>query len=183
MSTLFHHTVLPICAAISLALSIPMADAAPPRKADRSAKTSSTRAAPSASNRTATTGARANTSTRSTTGTRSTRASGGDTRAVSGSNNNINIDNSRTVNVNANGDGCHNCGGWDDDDWDVGRAMVTTAAVVGTAAVIGSMVNSVPASCVPVNYNGIVYQQCGATWYQPQYVGSNVNYVVINAPY
>jgi hypothetical protein len=28
-------------------------------------------------------------------------------------------------------------------------------------AVVGSMVRSVPPGCVPVNYSGIVYQQCG----------------------
>ena len=41
------------------------------------------------------------------------------------------------------------------------------------------MVNSVPANCVPVNYGGMVYQQCGSQWYQPQ--GSQ--YVVVNPPY
>jgi hypothetical protein len=32
---------------------------------------------------------------------------------------------------------------------------------------------------VPVSYGGIVYQQCGSTWCQPQ--GSQ--YVVFNPPY
>jgi hypothetical protein len=41
------------------------------------------------------------------------------------------------------------------------------------------MVQTVPASCVPINYGGMVYQQCGSTWYQPQ--GSQ--YVVVGAPY
>jgi hypothetical protein len=50
---------------------------------------------------------------------------------------------------------------------------------MGTAAIIGSMVNTVPASCVPVNYGGMIYQQCGSTWYQPQ--GSQ--YMVVNPPY
>ena len=35
------------------------------------------------------------------------------------------------------------------------------------------------AGCVPVNYGGMVYQQCGSTWYQPQ--GSQ--FVVVNPPY
>jgi hypothetical protein len=44
------------------------------------------------------------------------------------------------------------------------------------------MVSSVPASCVPVNVNNVVYQQCGSTWYQPQYAGSQVQYEVVNPP-
>ena len=38
-----------------------------------------------------------------------------------------------------------------------------------------------PPSCVPVVINGITYQ-CGSTWYQPQYAGSTVQYVVIAPP-
>ena len=59
-------------------------------------------------------------------------------------------------------------------------AVATTAAV--TSAVVGSMVHSIPPSCVPVVINGITYQQCGTTLYQPQYVGSSVQYVVIAPP-
>lgn len=40
----------------------------------------------------------------------------------------------------------------------------------------------VPANCVPVIINGISYQQCGSTWYQPQYVGTTLQYVVVVAP-
>src|SRR4029434_5488473 len=42
-----------------------------------------------------------------------------------------------------------------------------------------SMVATVPPNCVPVNYGGMIYQQCGGTWYMPQ--GSQ--YVVVNPPY
>jgi len=38
----------------------------------------------------------------------------------------------------------------------------------------------VPAKLVLVN--GITYQQCGSTWYQPQYSGSQANYIVVNPP-
>jgi hypothetical protein len=48
-----------------------------------------------------------------------------------------------------------------------------------TSAVVGSRVATVPASCVPVNYGGMVYQQWGSTWYQPQ----GTQYVVVNPPY
>jgi len=88
--------------------------------------------------------------------------------------NNVNVN--RNVNVNANVD---RHGGWDDDYHPVATAAAVTAAVGVTSAVVGSIVRSVPSNCVPVNYSGMVYQQCGSTWYQPQ--GSQ--YVVVNAPY
>lgn len=89
-----------------------------------------------------------------------------------------NVNSNRNVNRNVNVDvdnhgGC--CGGWDDDY----HPVATAAAVTATVAIIGSMVRTVPANCVPVNYGGIIYQQCGSTWYQPQ--GSQ--YVVVNPPY
>ena len=28
----------------------------------------------------------------------------------------------------------------------------------------------------------VAYQHCGSTWYRPQYMGSTVNYVVVNPP-
>ena len=90
--------------------------------------------------------------------------------------NNVNVD--RDVNVNVEGHGgC--CGGWDNDYHPVATAAAVTAGVAVTSAVVGSLVRSVPPSCVPVNYGGMVYQQCGGTWYQPQ--GSQ--YVVVNPPY
>ncbi len=90
--------------------------------------------------------------------------------------NNVNVD--RDVNVNVEGHGgC--CGGWDNDYHPVATAAAVSAGVAVTSAVVGSLVRSVPPSCVPVNYGGMVYQQCGSTWYQPQ--GSQ--YVVVNPPY
>lgn len=88
-------------------------------------------------------------------------------------NTNVNVNRNTNVNVNNNG------GGWDNDYHPVGRAVAVGAAVAVTAAVVGSMVNTVPAGCVPVNYGGMVYQQCGGAWYQPQ--GSQ--YIVVNPPY
>jgi hypothetical protein len=89
--------------------------------------------------------------------------------------NNVNVN--RNVNVNANVNNHH--GGWDDDYHPIATAAAVTATVAVTSAVVGSMVRSVPANCVPVNYGGMVYQQCGGTWYQPQ----GAQYVVVNAPY
>ena len=90
--------------------------------------------------------------------------------------NNVNAE--RNVNVNVEGGGC--CGGgWDNDYHPVATAAAVGAAVAVTSAVIGSLVSTPPANCVPVNYGGMVYQQCGGTWYQPQ--GSQ--FVVVNPPY
>jgi hypothetical protein len=56
------------------------------------------------------------------------------------------------------------------------------AAVAVTSAVIGSMVNTLPPSCQPIVANGVTYQQCGSTYYQPQFSGGNTTYVVVNQP-
>ncbi|SOZ39906.1 hypothetical protein [Cupriavidus neocaledonicus] len=90
---------------------------------------------------------------------------------------NVNVNTNRNVNVNVDTHG--GCCGWDNDYHPVATAAAVTATVAVTSAVVGSMVRSVPPSCVPVNYGGMVYQQCGSTWYLPQ--GSQ--YVVVNPPY
>lgn len=63
----------------------------------------------------------------------------------------------------------------------VDAAEGTTGAV--TSAVIGSIVKSVPPSCITTIVNGIAYQQCGSTWYQPQYSGTTVQYIDVNPPH
>lgn len=85
--------------------------------------------------------------------------------------NNVNVNVNRSVNVD-------NHGGWDNDH-PVATAAAVTATVAVTAAVVGSVVHSVPANCMPVNYGGLVYQQCGSSWYRPQ----GTQYVVVNPPY
>ena len=90
-------------------------------------------------------------------------------------NTNVNVD--RDVNIDVDVDN-----GWNDWDHPVARAAAVTTAVAVTSAVIGSIVYSVPPSCVTTVVNGVAYQQCGNTWYQPQYAGTTVQYVVVNAP-
>ena len=90
--------------------------------------------------------------------------------------NNVNVNRNVNVDVDRHG-GC--CGGWDNDYHPVATAAAVTATVAVTAAVVGSIVRTVPANCVPVNYGGVIYQQCGSTWYQPQ----GNQYIVINPPY
>ena len=64
----------------------------------------------------------------------------------------------------------------------VARAAVVTGAAVATAAAVGTVASSVPPSCRPVMVGNVAYQQCGSTWYQPRYAGSQVNYIVVNPP-
>jgi hypothetical protein len=99
-------------------------------------------------------------------------------------NRNTNVNVNRNVNVNVNnnhyqgggyyGGGCcyH----------PVATAAAVTAAAVVTSAVVGSIVHSVPPSCSAVVVNGLTYQQCGSTWYQPQFSGTSTTYVVVNPP-
>ena len=95
-------------------------------------------------------------------------------------NRNVNVNSNRNVNVNRDIDVDVDRG------WGVGRAVATTAAITATAAVtsavVGSMVHTLPPACSSMIVGGIAYQQCGGVWYQPQYVGTQVSYVVVNAP-
>jgi len=91
--------------------------------------------------------------------------------------NNVNVNKNVNVNVDNNRGCCNN--GWDNDYHPIATAAEVTATVAVTSAIVGSIVNAPPPGCVPVNYGGYIYQQCGSTWYQPQ--GSQ--YVVIAPPY
>jgi hypothetical protein len=64
----------------------------------------------------------------------------------------------------------------------VATAAAVTATAVVTAAVVGSIVDRPPAGCATQVINGLAYQQCGNTWYQPQMSGTTTTYVVVNAP-
>ena len=99
-------------------------------------------------------------------------------------NRNVNVNNNTNVNVNrnVNVDVDNN---WDNDGWDhhpvaAGVAFGTAAAI--TAAAIGSVAYTLPPGCSTMVVNGIAYQQCSGTWYQPQYAGSQVTYVVMPGP-
>ena len=92
-------------------------------------------------------------------------------------NRNVNVN--RDVDVNVNTYGGYNNGCC---YHPVAKTAAVAAATVVTAAVIGSMVSSLPPSCSAVSVNGITYEQCGSTWYQPQFAGSSVTYIVVNPP-
>jgi hypothetical protein len=88
---------------------------------------------------------------------------------------NVNVD--RNVNVNANegyhGGCCYH---------PVGRAAVVAGTAAVTAAVVGSSVSTLPPACSLVEVNGIAYQNCGGTWYQPEFSGGSTTYIVVNPP-
>jgi hypothetical protein len=56
---------------------------------------------------------------------------------------------------------------------------VVGAAAVGTA-ITASAFQAMSCPMTPVAVNGFTYYQCGSTWYQPAYQGSQVTYVVVN---
>jgi hypothetical protein len=99
---------------------------------------------------------------------------------------NVNVNRNANVNVNRNvnvhGGGYHGGGYYHDHDDGIGVGGAIAIGVAGMA--IGSMITAaaLPPSCSTVSVNGITYQQCGSTWYQPQYSGSQVNYIVVNPP-
>lgn len=98
---------------------------------------------------------------------------------------NVNRNVNRNVNVNVDRD-VHVHGGYYGgccyNRHPVATAAAVTATAMVTAAVVGSIVNTLPPSCTMVMVNGFAYQQCGSTWYQPQIAGSSTTYVVVNSP-
>jgi hypothetical protein len=71
------------------------------------------------------------------------------------------------------------------DDWDGWGYFAAGAAVVAGAYAIGTVISATTyssLSCTNIVVNGITYSQCGTTWYQPTYSGSEVTYIVVNPP-
>jgi hypothetical protein len=96
-------------------------------------------------------------------------------------NRNVNVNVNRNVNVNTNVHGGYYGGGCCYHPVAVAAAVTATAVV--TAAVVGSMVHTLPPACSVVVVNGLSYQHCGSTWYQPQFSGSTTTYIVVNQPH
>jgi hypothetical protein len=85
--------------------------------------------------------------------------------------NNVNVDRNYDVDVDV------------DNNWHpVARAAAWTAGAAVTAAAIGSIAYALPPSCTTVIVGGMSYQQCGSTWYEPQFAGTSVSYVVVSPP-
>lgn len=104
-------------------------------------------------------------------------------------NTNINHNSNNNININVDGNNRHGHGynnrRYNNHYNPVGTAVAVTAAAVITAAVVGSIVNAnqMQSNCVQVVRYNTPYMQCGNSWYQPQYQGNTVTYVVINQPY
>jgi hypothetical protein len=90
---------------------------------------------------------------------------------------NVNVNRNTNVNVNRNVNVNHGY------YYNSGPSVAgVVAATVVTAVVVGAVVSSLPPNCTTLVANGIAYQNCGGHYYQPQYQGSSVTYVVVNHP-
>jgi hypothetical protein len=99
---------------------------------------------------------------------------GGNNVNIGGGHNNINID----------VDNDWNRGRWDNHWHPVRTAAVVGATVAVTRAVVGTRVYVLPSNtCKAYTYTGVYYYNCGDDWYSPQYVGTQVTYVVVARPY
>jgi hypothetical protein len=95
-------------------------------------------------------------------------------------NTNVNVNQNKNVNIDVDID--HHGGHYGGCCYHDYHPVAAVAGAIVTAAVIGSMVTTLPPSCSTVILNGFAYQQCGSTWYQPQISGSSTTYIVVNQP-
>jgi hypothetical protein len=95
--------------------------------------------------------------------------------------NRVNTGNINTGDVNINVDNDYGYR-WNDNYHPVARGVAVGTAVAVSAAVVGSMIYTLPPSCVNRYYGGVTYYGCGSVWYQPQYQGDTVVYVVVQQP-
>ncbi|NOQ64741.1 MAG: hypothetical protein GQ582_09545 [Methyloprofundus sp.] len=98
-------------------------------------------------------------------------------------NRNVNVNSNRNTNVNVNVNRHGGYYGGRRNYHPVATGLAIGAAAAVTSAIIGSIIYTLPTGCTTVIRVGISYRQCGNTWYQPQYAGNDVTYVVINQPY
>ncbi|MGY6275755.1 hypothetical protein [Methylomonas sp. MgM2] len=106
-------------------------------------------------------------------------------------NQNLNVNRNVNANVNVNRNvnvhgGYYGGGGYYGRPYYGGVSTGAAVAIGLTGLAVGAMIGAsqVPSSgCTTVMVRGIGYRQCGSTWLQPQYAGSQVNYVVVNSPY
>jgi len=69
---------------------------------------------------------------------------------------------------------------WGSAGWNSGS--IENLIDVGPSQVNGTTCEQYAVRCTSVIVNGLAYQQCGSTWYQPQISGSSTTYVVVNPP-
>jgi hypothetical protein len=60
--------------------------------------------------------------------------------------------------------------------------VVTAAPAAPTGIPIGTAFAALPNGCTSLTVNGLTYYQCSGVYYQPQYSGPNLVYVVVAPP-
>ena len=72
-----------------------------------------------------------------------------------------------------------------------GWGAAAAGAIVGAAAAsswygwgapVGTVVYTIPPECTTTVVNGVSYSQCGSTYYEPQFTGTEVSYVAVSPP-
>jgi hypothetical protein len=64
----------------------------------------------------------------------------------------------------------------------VGAGLAVAGAVAVGTTITAAAFQSQSCPMTPVIVGGYTYYQCGSTWYQPAYQGSQVTYMVVNPP-
>jgi hypothetical protein len=99
---------------------------------------------------------------------------GGNNRVNTGD---VNIGNgNRNTNINIDND---HGGDWNDNYHPIARGVAFGTAAAVTAAAVGSMMYTLPPACSPYRTS---YYYCGGVYYEPQYQGDKVVYVVVPQP-
>jgi endonuclease/exonuclease/phosphatase (EEP) superfamily protein YafD len=62
------------------------------------------------------------------------------------------------------------------------QAQAQAHQAQAAAVVIGTTATALPSGCISQTAAGGSYFQCGSTWYQPSFKGTNLVYVVVAAP-
>jgi hypothetical protein len=57
-----------------------------------------------------------------------------------------------------------------------------SVGAVAAAVAVGTRVATLPSGCTTVVTDDVTYHQCGGVYYRPYYEGTNVVYVVVDAP-
>ncbi|WP_170263433.1 hypothetical protein [Blastochloris sulfoviridis] len=53
---------------------------------------------------------------------------------------------------------------------------------MGAALAVGTVAATLPEACQTVVVSGVTYENCGANWYQPQFLGNRTVYTVVAPP-
>lgn len=115
-------------------------------------------------------------------GSTANRGRSANTNVNRNANYNRNVNSNRNYNVNRNVNVDVDHGYYGGGYGYRGGAVAAGVAAGVTAAAIGSIAYSLPSSCTTIVTNGVTYQQCGSTYYEPRYSGSSVSYVVVTPP-